>query len=113
MAESRADVAQSIRRTSSPIRYGRPLTTSSDCPRRRLAALPKSEPMILTCGSSSSNCEELMCALAPGTRCPVEARLPEIHPAVERRPQDDSMLDHVREEELDVVRHDVVAPVQE
>src|SRR5581483_2469553 len=113
IAESRAEVAQSMRRMSSPTWYGRPLTTSSDVPRRRLCALPKSEPMILTCGSSSSSGEELMAALRARPRRPVEAGLPDVRPAVERRPQDQAMVDDEREEELDVVRHDVVPAAEQ
>src|SRR4051812_39948305 len=133
-AESRADAPQSIARTSSPGRYAREPITSKPRPRRALRIEPNASPISRRRGTSgkvaspwansaSADRQDLGLRSRLRARRVLEAaplqlvhrgRPPEL-PGLdeERRREDDAVADDRQEEVVHVVRHGVVASVDE
>src|SRR5436190_20941509 len=126
-AESRAEAAQSIDRTSSPGRYGREPATSEPSPRRALLVVPNARPISrrrTTSGNTGSRSATKSVAaeeddlavgqlgprrvLEEGHAEPLDrgappelARLGE-----EQRREDDPVAEHGQEQPVDVLRDD-------
>src|SRR5579862_8223538 len=125
--ESRADANQSIVETGSPGSYGREPITSVPWPRRRLGKSPNGRPLRRRLGTSGNvrrSRADMRSPVPVRRRRRRELQTARADPAKrllaaeraglgeKRRGEQQAVPEHRQEEQLDVLGHDVRAPVQ-